>query len=349
MAVSHIKSNTIADWTGTVTIGNSAGSSTTMAATDLVRPGDWNSAHNQFYTLSGNTTNQSTASGTDVVFSAAGPSLTLGGSTGSIVFSTPPHVSSFKLPIDGGLQTTSVSGPTSHAQAFNLPEPGSFSFIRIPAVMTLASTSFATTAATLSATANVSSTWNAVVYSIGTGASSRSLQSVASGSGSWVWQNGINVAVNGTQYSQTQLFTYWAEGNSSTTSVTTARSTSTLNWSTGIHSNLSGNRFIDIPFANSLSAGPYWLVFGNSTSSSANSTGISGATTIAPRYTQHFALTQINSAFGVMNGADLTGGGQINCGVFSTAGGGTTASIPLANISTTASQPAFPFFLLRSA
>lgn len=86
MAVSHVKSNTIADWTGTVTIGNSTGGTQTINATDLVRPGDWNSAHNQFYTLSGNTTNASTASGTNVVFQGAG-GITLGGSTGTIVIS----------------------------------------------------------------------------------------------------------------------------------------------------------------------------------------------------------------------------------------------------------------------
>ena len=45
MTVSHVKSNTIADWSGTVTVGNSTGGSTTMAASDMVRPSDWNSNH----------------------------------------------------------------------------------------------------------------------------------------------------------------------------------------------------------------------------------------------------------------------------------------------------------------
>ncbi len=88
MAISHVKSNTVADWTGTVTVGNSTGGTNTIAATDLVRPSDWNSVHNQFYTLSGNTTNASTASGTNVVFQGAG-GITLGGSTGTMVISGP--------------------------------------------------------------------------------------------------------------------------------------------------------------------------------------------------------------------------------------------------------------------
>jgi hypothetical protein len=44
-AVSHIKSNTLADWSGQVTVGNSTGGTATVQATDLVRPVDWNSVH----------------------------------------------------------------------------------------------------------------------------------------------------------------------------------------------------------------------------------------------------------------------------------------------------------------
>lgn len=67
MAVSHVKSNTIGDFTGTVTVLNSQGSTTTAAATNLVRPGDWNSAHNFYQTITGATAGQSTASGTNLV------------------------------------------------------------------------------------------------------------------------------------------------------------------------------------------------------------------------------------------------------------------------------------------
>lgn len=66
-ALSHVKSNTIGDFTGTVTVFNSQGSTATANATDLVRPGDWNSAHNFYQTISGDTAGQSTASGTNLV------------------------------------------------------------------------------------------------------------------------------------------------------------------------------------------------------------------------------------------------------------------------------------------
>jgi len=116
MAVSHIKSDTIADFTGTFTGFNSQGSTTTIAATDLVRPSDWNSVHNQFYTLSGNTSNASTASGTNVVLQGSN-GITLAGSTGTIVFlDNAQTISFFPAPYPVPLATSSmVSGTTGNS------------------------------------------------------------------------------------------------------------------------------------------------------------------------------------------------------------------------------------------
>lgn len=74
MAVSHAKSVTFGDFTGTVTAFNSQGSTTTVAATDLARPVDWNSVHNQFMTLGGNTITlyQTSGSGSDIRFHGSG-------------------------------------------------------------------------------------------------------------------------------------------------------------------------------------------------------------------------------------------------------------------------------------
>lgn len=114
MAVSHVKSDTIADFTGTITGFNSQGSTTLISATDLVRPVDWNSAHNQFYTLTGNTTGNSTASGTNVLFAGSG-GISIGGSTGTVVWSVRDQltVSFFPEPYPQPLATSSmVSGTT---------------------------------------------------------------------------------------------------------------------------------------------------------------------------------------------------------------------------------------------
>lgn len=115
MALSHAKSNTNVNMTGTVTVFNSAGITETKAATDFVRPIDWNSGHNEFITISGNTLNASTASGTNIIYQGAGnislfatsdtlifsgsqsvqtqAMVSLQGSTGAIVFSNSNNVS----------------------------------------------------------------------------------------------------------------------------------------------------------------------------------------------------------------------------------------------------------------
>jgi hypothetical protein len=45
MPISHVKTVTIADWSGVVTVANSTGGTTTDQASNLVRGGDWNSNH----------------------------------------------------------------------------------------------------------------------------------------------------------------------------------------------------------------------------------------------------------------------------------------------------------------
>lgn len=358
MSVAHVKSNIVADWTGTATVYNSAGATTTVAATDLVRPVDWNSGHNQRYTLTGNTNTafSSTASGTNVIYAASGAGLSIAGTNDTIIWSSPGAISFFKNFVDGAYQTTTISGATSHAFPFNLPEPGSFSFVRIPVSMTSgASTSLGTTTTTSqNISVQMTSTWNAAVYSIATGANSRSLQLVASGSCSWVARNSISIssgaAGSGTVYTVTQGLTYSVEGNSTSTSSGLTSSQTRYDFNNALFTDFTGGRFVDIPFANSLSAGAYWLVFGNSTSSSANSTAISTCSAMFPRYSNHYQLTQIDSAFGIMGSTNRSSGVMIGAGAsFSTAGGGTTTSFPVSALSSIASQPVFPMQMIRSA
>ena len=88
MSIVHAKSNTVGDFTGTVTVYNSAGSTVTANATDLVRPSDWNSAHSLVYALGGNTAGSSQLSGTDIRFDG-GANLTISADTlnGRMIFS----------------------------------------------------------------------------------------------------------------------------------------------------------------------------------------------------------------------------------------------------------------------
>lgn len=86
MAVSHVFSSPVADFTGTVTVFDSNGNTATTNATALVRPSNWNSVHNQFMTISGNTSGASTASGTNLVFQG-GNNVTLSVTDQTIIFS----------------------------------------------------------------------------------------------------------------------------------------------------------------------------------------------------------------------------------------------------------------------
>lgn len=126
MAISHAKSVTIADFTGTVTVFNSAGATTTANATDIVRPSNWNSAHDQYVTLSGNTAGASTLSGSNIVFQG-GNNVTLSGNGSTIVFSGPTQTAfvlsnsnGISFGTNGSTVTASHNGLTSQSnQAFS--------------------------------------------------------------------------------------------------------------------------------------------------------------------------------------------------------------------------------------
>ena len=98
MSLFHVKSNTVGNATGTVTVFNSAGSTTTTPASGLVQPQDWNSAHNVSQSLGGNTLGTSLLSGTDVVWNA-GNNVTLsasqGAGSGGITIQGPPNLSTW--------------------------------------------------------------------------------------------------------------------------------------------------------------------------------------------------------------------------------------------------------------
>ena len=351
MAVSHVFSNTVANATGTVTIWNGATTSSVFA-TNLVRPGDWNSAHNQLMTISGNTAGSSTMSGTNIVFGGTnGISLSASSAAGAATMWIRgwPHVSFYQnlghVPAD----TQSVApGSTSVAVMFEIAAPISASFIRIPCSFLTFTTNQGTSAASLSASANFGFTFNAVVYSLGTGGSSESLFSVASGSAGATFLNSISVAANGSQMSITQRMTFPVQGGSTTFSTQYSLSAASMPFTnTWLSANFSGRRFLDIPFDNSLSPGRYWLVFGHSTSTATNSTGMSFATDLRASYRLHYAQSQAIAAFGIAGSSNLTSGGHLGAGSFSTAGGGTTSAFPLSAISSSNNMPKCIFQLVR--
>lgn len=251
----------------------------------------------------------------------------------------------------GSTTTMTWNGASvSHAMAFNLPYPASFSFIRIPVTISTNSTSLGTTAqAATSFQMGVFSTYNAVVYSMAGAGNSKSLTSVASGSAGFTISNKISIS-NTTQVSFSDALTYQIEGaqtsSSSQWSVSQTRiDLVTTNW----QSKFTGLQFIDINFANSLPQGAYWLVVGMSTSSSTNNASYAAGTNAYVAYSNHYGIAQANSYWSPFGSAGSTTGGLLGAGSFSTGGGGTTAAFHISAISSSAGNNIPYIQMLRSA
>lgn len=310
---------------GVSNLGNTAGSTGTVSTGNFVLVGS-----------NGITLSQSTA--------AAGSHATV-----TILGSPPATLSYYRHPIVTNSAVATAQG--SYAVPFVLPQHCSFSYFRFMGSFTTQSTTIATTAASLSASAEAYTTFNVVIYSHGTGANSLSLQSVASGSAGWTVRNSISVAANGTQYSVTQAVSGNALGAGTTR--TTQYSISNTNYSlttNQIFTEWSGPRYIDIPLAASFTPGNYFAVFGMTTSSATNSTGFSAATACRVFLSNVYGASNTSTVIGVMGSTNFTSGGwAMGAGSFSTAGNGTTNSIPLSAISTLAANFVPAFNMIRQA
>lgn len=343
MSVAHAKSLTIADFTGTVTAFNSQGSTTTVAASDLGLPSDWNSAHNLVFPLAGNTSNSSAVAGTNIAF-AGGNNITLAGSTsanGSATISIhgPAGLAAnsdwCNVPFVQGTQTIHPTQSTFYVFPIEIPAPVVLDRMRFLSSMQVASTTFNSSAADTTFNFQQSETHRWVLYQRNSGASSMSLYSVASGSNTLGM--GLSMAWNAagrTASTSFQLSHYNAGGSASfSTSGTTSASTIIVN--TANLTAITGGKYGDVPFATTLQPGEYWLAFNRSTTTATTGTNMSGA-----RF-QHSALavSQVNNAFGKIGAANSASQGiLLGKGSFTTAAGASTASMGFSNISTSASH-----------
>lgn len=344
MAVSHVKSNTIANWTGTVTVGNSTGGTQTIAASALVQPQDWNSAHNQYYSLAGNTTNASTASGTNVVFGATGKAI-IAGSTDSVFVSVPNTYLSFYQNVDAFAinNQVNIGGATGMLVVpFLMPQDGSFSYMRFLASINNSTTTFTTGAAGYGSSVAQSNTMWANIYTRGTGTNSQSLQYLTQASTTWVYQ--ISYSGTASTHSVSYNITYpGPSGVSTSTQMTSSAQSSAVNEVPAGTSNFTGQRFWDLPFETSLSAGNYFVgIQRSSTTAGGSNVNFNLLLHVLTQGTQQFAFpgAATNST---LHYAPFLGVWTTN------SSGATTSSIARSLISTTSSNflPIFQF--LREA
>lgn len=146
MQIIHAKSITIADATGTAT-GWFGATTVSVPATALQRPSDWNSAHNLGLTLAGgNTTQNSTWTGTNLSYSAAG-AMTLGLNGNTLLFSAGKILSFYAAHSDKVWIAGQYGGGTMQIQPMYIPY---LSFDRLCIPIFISATSNVTGTMTLS-------------------------------------------------------------------------------------------------------------------------------------------------------------------------------------------------------
>src|SRR5258708_30915295 len=156
-AVSHNKTLTMADFTGTVTVFNSTGGAISIAATDIWGSSNGNSAPGQFVRLSGNTSNLSTAAAVSNIVLAGGNNVTLSMATAAGVASI---TISQRVPVlsrytewgaGAGQGSLSASHGSAYARAFKIEDDITFSRVDLPVFVSLSgSTSQITLAVAIS-------------------------------------------------------------------------------------------------------------------------------------------------------------------------------------------------------
>jgi hypothetical protein len=122
--VSHIKTSPIADFTGTVTVGNSSGGTQTMLASQLVLPSDWNSVHSVQFQLTGSEIGS--------LFNAGG-GLSLSTNAAGVTFGEQiePYFEPFPFPLTASTSHTPGIG-TWYFDPVKIPSGLSSGVIRTP-------------------------------------------------------------------------------------------------------------------------------------------------------------------------------------------------------------------------
>jgi hypothetical protein len=294
MPVSHAKSITVADATGTAT-GWFGTTTVTVPASAIQLPSDWNSAHNIVYNLAGNTAGSSSVSGTDVVLAASG-NITLSATNGSLLFSAgvPSDFTANEWrPLESGNNSTFSSVGQNSVYILPLrPDVNvSFTGILFPASISFVSSSNSQ---------SVVYTLDYGLYSRGTGTASttRSLMSSS------------RIVMTGS---------YSSNGTAGFTISQGAGSFTTTSNGTAFYTNLSGAKFFYMPFTATLNAGTDYAFGFRVSSTNAVNTG--------PLRMALLHMTMINNTqFGLLNpttmqGSAATQRAAFDMGIFSATSG----------------------------
>lgn len=208
------------------------------------------------------------------------------------------------VPLIHGTQTFNAVSSTMYIYPFNLDVNVSAGFIRIPFSCSVAPTTGGVPVANSTITGNMGFTHAFVIYTQGAGANSNSLQYFTSTSGTGSFGTTIGAGVNSSNMTVTVNGSFGQSGNQ--TNLGTGASYGVSSGSYVINStamsDFTGPRFVDIPFAQSLSPGNYWLGIGRSWSSANNSTIFNGVNPLS----SNIFISQTNITWGLMGSATNT-------------------------------------------
>jgi hypothetical protein len=247
---------------------------------------------------------------------------------------------SFLDPFPLLLNTAASTFATSHMNLGGpilIPEDISMGFLRIPASYSINQTSMASSAAAGVYTATNNNTFFVNVYSLGTGGSSLSLMYLTSTTATM--QLSVSVTYNASSYTARQSII--APFRSGYTTVTASNVGTSGNYQllTSQFSNMSGLRYQDIPFGQSLSAGHYVFGFWRQSSTA----GTASASISNQTYNFSYAVITSGATFREMNSNGLFKWAQ---GMKITS---STNNFAVADMSTTTNAAFIPFQIYRFA
>jgi hypothetical protein len=263
VAVSHAKQDPRGNFTGTLTVFNSQGSTTAISATDIVQPVDWNSGHQQYFTISGNTGGDSSAATATNIVTAGNPGAVVALSTAagkatqwfSRVEPANVNMSEYEPHNLGGLITNSSLGQNSLYFVPFYVRKGMYAS-RVNFFMSM---NYVVSAN--SATKSAGYTLSAAIYSRRVDSQDK-LSSLWSGS----------AAITGNFSSNTRISITNLVGISNSTAVSYANyTTNATNATTYMLNSVAGYRVWAIPINSSFTPGRYWMAIAASTTGYSNS------------------------------------------------------------------------------
>lgn len=278
ITVTHAKSNTIADWSGTVTVGDSTGGTSTAAASDLVRPSDWNSAH-------------------------------------VIQEQTVGYFEPF-IPANTNSSLSAPGIGTWYIHPFALPQAigsGQLAILNADAAGFLNGAVYSA-ASSGSITRNQTLYQRLAIYQLGTGASTTRLESRWSAECDIFasWRRTVNSTVSTSRVGVTNALTLsfpaqfdasggrtyssTSQSGATSTAASTFASTAANGLITGALAYVTGSKMLLFPFATSLSAGQYWMAHMYSSTSGSTGTNYSAGTMFSTQSYVH-ALQFMDQAY----------------------------------------------------